>query len=56
MKTDLLNVLREFKLVHQDEQRATKEDTINLIYGVANQILATYHALSYTGGSANGNE
>lgn len=45
--TNLLNVLREFKLVHQDEQNATKEDTINLIYGVANQMLATYHALTY---------
>ena len=44
---NLLNVLREFKLVHQDEQRATKEDTINLIYGVANQLLATYHALAH---------
>lgn len=54
--TNLLNVLREFKLVHQDEQNATKEDVINLIYGVANQILATYHALVYIGGSINGNE
>lgn len=45
--TNLLNVLREFNLVHQDEQNATKEDTINLIYSVANQILATYHALTY---------
>lgn len=45
--TNLLNVLHEFKLVHQDEQNATKEDTINLIYSVANQILATYHALTY---------
>ena len=54
--TNLLNVLREFNLVHQDEQNATKEDTINLIYGVANQMLATYHALVYTGGSSNGNK
>lgn len=53
---NLLNVLREFKLVHQDEQRATKEDTINLIYGVANQLLATYYALSYNGGIYNGNK
>lgn len=53
---NLLNVLHEFKLVHQDEQNATKEDTINLIYDVANQILATYHTLVYTGGSSNGNE
>ena len=45
--TNLLNVLREFKLVHQDEQNATKEDTINLIYSVANQMLATYHTLTY---------
>ena len=45
--TNLLNVLREFNLVHQDEQNATKEDTINLIYGVANQMLATYHALAH---------
>ena len=44
---NLLNVLREFKLVLQDERDATKEDTINLIYSVANQILATYHALTY---------
>lgn len=44
---NLLNVLHEFKLVHQDEQNATKEDTINLIYSVANQILATYHTLTY---------
>lgn len=53
---NLLNVLREFKLVHQDEQKATKEDTINLIYSVANQMLATYHALSYTGGYTNGSK
>ena len=45
--TNLLNVLREFKLVHQDEQNATREDTINLIYSVANQMLATYHTLTY---------
>ena len=44
---NLLNVLREFKLVHQDEQNATREDTINLIYSVANQMLATYHTLTY---------
>lgn len=53
---NLLNVLREFNLVHQDERKATKEDTINLIYSVANQMLATYHALAYKGGSTNGNE
>lgn len=53
---NLLDVLRKFKLVHQDEQRATKEDTINLIYSVANQMLATYHALAYKGGLYNGNE
>ena len=45
--TNLLNTLREFNLVHQDEQKATKEDTINLIYSVANQMLATYHTLTY---------
>ena len=44
---NLLNVLHEFKLVLQDERDATREDTINLIYSVANQILATYHALTY---------
>ena len=54
--TMLLNVLREFNLVHQDERDSTREDAINLIYSVANQILATYHALVYTGGSSNGNE
>lgn len=53
---NLLNVLREFNLVHQDDRKATKEDTINLIYSVANQMLATYHALAYKGGSTNGNE
>ena len=45
--TILLVVLRDFNLVHQDEQNATKEDTINLIYSVANQLLATYHALAH---------
>lgn len=45
--TMLLNVLREFNLVHQDERDSTREDVINLIYSVANQILATYHALTY---------
>lgn len=44
---NLLNVLREFKLVHQDERDSTREDVINLIYSVANQILATYHTLTY---------
>lgn len=44
---NLLNVLHEFKLVLQDERDSTKEDTINLIYSVANQILATYHTLTY---------
>lgn len=44
---NLLNVLHEFKLVLQDERDFTKEDTINLIYSVANQILATYHTLTY---------
>lgn len=44
---NLLNALREFKLVLQDERDSTREDAINLIYSVANQILATYHTLTY---------